>query len=130
MYYPILESDTKIGDAQVSRAGLYYSINCRLHKAANGLYRINVCNGDHFVDLGICVPINGVLGIDTSIPVRVIGEGEMTFKLTCGQDAGEIIPISADVPVAYLSQHRKMRYVKANDVMGITLADISVNLPE
>jgi len=126
MYYPIIERGIKIGDAQVSRTGLYYGINCRLKNSMDRLCRINVCCGDRIVNLGTCVPINGVLGINTSIPVKLVGDGELMFSL-----AGEkynMIPILDDEPLICLSEYRKMRYISINGQAGITFIGQIVNL--
>lgn len=125
MYYPIWDRDRKVGDAQVSRMGLYYNIHCRLNKTMNGLQRINICSGDRLIDIGICVPINGVLGIDTTIPTRQTGEEELIFRL-----AGEmydLIPVSTAEPVMCLSEYKKFRYISVNGMVGITMELRSIN---
>ena len=79
--YEITYAGATIGTARVERQGLYYRFSCRCHLPEEGLYRIHAGTEEAYVDLGICVPVDGMFGMDKKVPVKMFGEGKWTFFL-------------------------------------------------
>jgi hypothetical protein len=79
--YDITHESALVGTARMEKQGLYYVFSCRCRLPKEGLYRIHAINGDAREDLGICIPMDGVFGMDKKVPQKRIGEGILTFEL-------------------------------------------------
>lgn len=79
--YDIKHEGAPVGTARMEKQGLYYVFSCRCRLPKEGLYRIHAINGDAREDLGICIPMDGVFGMDKKVPQKRIGEGILTFEL-------------------------------------------------
>jgi len=67
--YDIMSAGNRVGKATVVPLGLYYDIQCKC-KDLKGIIRIIAICGEKQENIGICVPINGELGIQTRIPQK------------------------------------------------------------
>ena len=79
--YDITHEGAPVGTARMEKQGLYYVFSCRCRLPKEGLYRIHAINGAAREDLGICIPMDGVFGMDKKVPQKRIGEGTLTFEL-------------------------------------------------
>ena len=66
--YPVQLEGEKVGNAWVSREGLYYRIRCKCCLPVGRHWRIKVCN----VDLGVCCQDGRERTLQTRIPVKQI----------------------------------------------------------
>lgn len=79
--YDIRWQNEIAGTVRAEKQGLYHCFHCRCSLPDDGMYRIHVCSGDKWEDLGICIPVEGKFGMDKKIPQKRLGEGELTFRL-------------------------------------------------
>ncbi|MBR4289061.1 MAG: hypothetical protein IKT52_00250 [Oscillospiraceae bacterium] len=79
--YDITYDGVNVGRAQMEKQGLYYVFSCRCRLPQDGLYRIHVLCADKREDLGICVPMGDVFGMDKKLPAKKLGEGTPSFEL-------------------------------------------------
>ena len=113
-----------VGKARIEKQGLYYRFSCRCKLPDDGFYRVNVCYGTDHVDLGICVPMEELFGMDKKIPLRQIPEGTPSFLLRSNDwkpeekvieeaDAelqmpmptvGTFVPVAEDEPFEHLDE--------------------------
>ena len=97
--YDITHEGAPVGSAQMEKQGLYYVFSCRCRLPEEGLYRIHAINGDGREDLGICIPVDGVFGMDKKVPQKRIGEGMLTFELVPKDwQPQEIVPEPEPIP--------------------------------
>lgn len=108
--------NTAVGKVRVTQQGLYYCFSCRCRVAGDAVYRLTVCCADKRENLGILVPVGGGFGIDTKLPAKRLGAGEMTFFLTPKHDAveGQIVPVYPEEPFAYISRLKDAYLIKRN----------------
>ena len=112
------------GKVQVLRQGLYYQFHCRCRLSGSGMYRLFVRCGSREENLGIVVPMDGGFGLDTRIPVKRLGEGEMEFKLVPKhhEHPGErFAPIYPEEPFSYLSGLKDAYLARQGDQLGIMI---------
>ena len=112
------------GKVQVLRQGLYYQFHCRCRLSGSGMYRLFVRCGSREENLGIVVPMDGGFGLDTRIPVKRLGEGEMEFKLVPKhpEHPGErFAPIYPEEPFAYLDRLKDAYLARQGDQLGIMI---------
>ena len=95
--YEVTYDGAPVGKAQMEKQGLYYAFSCRCQLPDAGLYRIHVICGDHREDLGICVPMDGVFGMDKKLPVRQVGVQSPAFELVPKDWKPPVVPV--DEPV-------------------------------
>ena len=71
------------------------------------------------------VPVDGGFGLNTSLPVKRLGEGELTFSLVPKHDkpAGKFIPISPEEPFAYIERLKKSYLVRKGEQVGIEIPE-------
>ena len=79
--YDITYDGAPVGTARTEKQGLYYVFSCRCRLPEDGLYRIHAICGEAREDLGICIPMDGAIGMDKKVPQKRIGEGMLTFEL-------------------------------------------------
>ena len=67
------------------------------------------------------VPMGDAFGLDKRIPVKRLGEGEMTFHLSARQDymQGKFIPIYPEEPFAYITRLKTAFLVRQNGQVGM-----------
>ena len=93
-----------VGKVQVQKCGLYYRIICRCRVTGDTVCRLCLQCGDRHLPVGVVVPEGDGFGLDTKIPAKRIGEGNLHFSLIPKQDriTGTFVPIRAEEPFAYL----------------------------
>lgn len=122
--YGVYFGSQLVGKVQVQRQGLYYSFRCRCKLSGDIVCRLSVRSSGKQESLGIVVPMDGGFGLDTKLPVKRLGEGEMIFFLGPKHEAsaGQFIPISPEEPFAYISRLKKAYLVRQYGQMGILLS--------
>ncbi len=121
----ILLGGQTIGQAQVTREGMYYRIYCRCRLSGEVAYKVQVQCGDNIQDLGLLAPENGAFCLTCRIPMKHLGEGEMRFTAIprSVQTLGEFVPISVDEPFAYLARLENAYLERRNGIIGIRFSD-------
>lgn len=109
-----------IGQAQVTRQGLFYHIRCRCSLDRNQIYRIVVNCNDKQEDLGVCVPTEDSFGLSTYIPVKRLGEGRMQFSVipNHSSESDLFYPICSEEPFAYITCLQDAILVKKGGKIG------------
>ena len=83
--YEITEAGKQVGEARVSKLGLYLYFSCRCNIPDGKLMRLIVeCDGNR-ESLGICVPMGSSFGVETRIAAKKMGSGNLFFYLV-GKD--------------------------------------------
>ena len=113
-----------VGKVTVRRLGLYYQFSCRCDLSDDILYRLTLMCKSGRINLGILVPENGSFVLNTKVPLKKIGEGDMTFSLVSKQEQrqGSFVPIYPEEPFAYLSRLKASFLVYENGIPGIHIA--------
>ena len=113
-WYPVHMGSSAVGKVRVIQQGLYYVFRCRCRVGETVMCRLSVCCGEKREDLGIVVPVDGGFGLETRLPVKRLGQGELAFFLTPKGtlEAETIIPVYPEEPFAYLSQLKRAYLIK------------------
>lgn len=121
--YSVLSGNETVGKAIVRRQGLYCCISCRCALTGFVRHKLLVSCGANTVDLGLCVPQGNEFGVDTKIPIKRLGEGELTFRLVPKHNAlkGEFVPVSPSEPFGYIRQLQKAHLARQDGLLGIIL---------
>ena len=123
--YPVISGNETIGKVQVLRRGLYYQIRCRCDISGAVKYKLTVGCGENTLDLGLCIPYSDGFGIDTSVSVKQLGEGELNFRLVPKHHKldGRFVPVSAEEPFAYIRQLQQAHLARQNGLIGILFSE-------
>ena len=121
--YAVYFANRVVGKVQVIRQGLYYRISCRCRIGPDILCRLYVICNEKRENLGVVVPQDGGFALNTSIPVKKLGEGEWTFLLAPKLEpyGTELIPVYPEEPFAYIARLKKAYLVKQNGKIGIVI---------
>ena len=121
--YLVASGNENIGNVQVQRQGLYYQIRCRCCLTGCIRYKLLASCGENSADLGICVPKDGVFGVDTKIPIKRLGEGTLSFRLVPRHSKveGSFVPISPDEPFSYIRQLQNAHLEKQDGCIGVVI---------
>ncbi len=79
--YDIRNQGKAIGGVEVTKQGLYYRISCRCIPPDGEIHRLILRTEACRVDLGICVPENGVFVVRKRIPCKTVVGKDATFIL-------------------------------------------------
>ena len=113
------------GKVQVQRQGLYYRFTCRCRLSGDVVCRLRVTCGDRRESLGVVVPMDGGFGLDTRLPVKRLGEGEMAFTLVPKHEVpeGTFVPIYPEEPFAYIERLKEGFLAKKGEQVGVVLKE-------
>lgn len=97
------------GKVQVQRQGLYYRFTCRCRLTGEVVCRLRVVCGDRRENLGVVVPMDDGFGLDTRLPVKQLGEGEMMFSLVPRHErlTASVSPVYPEEPFSYIARFRR-----------------------
>ncbi len=96
--------DVPVGTVSVEKQGLYYYFSCRCRLSGRGMHRLVVSCGGTKADLGICVPLEGVFGLDKRLPCKRFSPGKPEFALIPRGNQGKFVPVYPEEPFAYMSK--------------------------
>ena len=121
--FPVTVCGRQAGKVLVRRQGLYYHFSCICNLEKDRIYRLVVACGSFRENLGIPVPDGGSFVLNTKMPVKKIGEGNMSFSLVSKQEtaSGTFVPISPEEPFAYISRLKETFLVIQNGQSGINI---------
>lgn len=117
------------GKVQVKREGLYYRFTCRCQLSGDVVCRLHVACGDKRESLGVVVPMDDGFGLDTRIPVKHLGEGEMEFRLIPKQEsmretAGEtFVPVYPEEPFSYIERLKNAFLARKKGQVGVVIRE-------
>ena len=108
-YFSVTARGKHAGKVLLRQQGLYYHVQCRCDLTGNSIYRLVVTCGTVRESLGILVPKEGSFVLDTKLPVKRIGTGDMSFSLVPKQesDAQTFVPICPEEPFAYIARLKR-----------------------
>lgn len=121
--YSVRFGSQPVGKVQVLRQGLYYRFICRCQLSGDVVCRLRVVCGGRKESLGVVVPMDGGFGLDTKLPVKRLGEGEMEFLLIPKHDVpqGTFVPIYPDEPFAYIQRLKDAYLARQEGQLGAVL---------
>ena len=121
--YSVSVSGKHAGKVVVQRQGLYYYFSCRCQLPDNGMYRLIVSCGTKRENLGILIPQGESFILDKRLPVKRIGNGELSFSLIPKKESvsGTFVPISPEEPFTYISRLKKSFLIYRNGQPGILI---------
>lgn len=111
--YPIIWNGHSVGNAEISKNGMFYRIRCRCEFADKGRYRVWVTDGKNAVDLGLCVPEGCIFSCVTRIPCKNFSSESFAFQIV-GEDSKRWVPVSSGVPFGFLEQLNAARLQTTN----------------
>jgi len=122
-YYSVTLLGKTCGKAEVRRQGLYYRISCRCSLETADLYRLMVSCGGKEESLGILAPEGGTFQLNTKLPVKRIGEGELQFRLVTRRNNAKtvFVPIYPEEPFTYLSRLKESFLSQKDGQLGIQI---------
>lgn len=123
--YGVYFGNQLVGKVQVLRQGLYYRFVCHCKLTGNIVCRLNVACGGCSENLGVVVPMNGGFGLDTKLPVKRLGQGDMAFQLVPKHEInkGQFIAIYPEEPFAYIARLKNAYLARKNGELGILLRE-------
>jgi len=123
--YEIRLGAEPVGEAVVEKQGLYYRFSCRCRVNGATMQRVMVACGEKKVDLGICVPMGDLFGVDKKVPCKQLGEGKPEFFLTPrpSSHGGKFVPVYPEEPYAYMSKLKDAFLEIRNGQMGIVIRE-------
>ena len=88
-----------------------------------GIHKLVACCMDRRVELGILVPEGQCFGLETRIPRKKIGDGNLYFSVfaLCADDQNTFVDINPDKPFANLQMVTKARAELRDGKLGILI---------
>jgi hypothetical protein len=75
------------------------------------------------VDLGLLYPVGEQFGLEITVPVKRIGEGELRFSLEKAENEGQYIELDPSKPFPVLDRLEDCRFRIRNEKPCIFLSD-------
>ena len=119
--YEIKLGDMPVGQAEVTREGLYYRFRCRCQLEDHSVWR--VCVGDF--SLGILVPEGDAFVLNTKLPLKRFGTGNADFTILTNRPVlkGKFIPIKPEEPFAYIARLKNAYLVRQEGQIGVMIKE-------
>ena len=96
--YDIYMGTQVVGQAEVTKEGLYYRFSCKCTPPDEDIYRITVSDGSNTKDLGICVPTGEWFCLVTRVPVEYLSGEKMEFSLLSKDRRATAVPVASNEP--------------------------------
>ena len=119
--YSVYFGNLLAGKVQVVRQGLYYRFVCRCQISGDVMCRLLVSCGNQSVDLGVVVPVDGGFGLNTRIPMKRLGEGQLKFLLRPKHDIKHVafVPVYPEEPFAYIERLKEGFLSRQDGQIGV-----------
>jgi len=103
---PVLLAGLAIGEAIVTRRGLYAYFDCRCQLSGQIIYRLTVDSGSCSEILGIPVPEDGHFVLRTRLPLKRLEPRSIHIRAVPKKSglSGKLIPLSPEEPFSYISR--------------------------
>lgn len=121
--YDILMGKEPVGQARVTRQGLYYRFDCRCRLSGEVICRVTVCVGGHHENLGILVPNGDAFTLCKKLPVKGLGTGFPEFRALPRhhKTQGTFVAVYPEEPFQYLTRLQNAYLEVRNAQQGIVL---------
>lgn len=114
-----------VGTACVTREGLYYRFRCECRFPDKRGYRLRVCCGSKTLDLGLCVPEGNLFTLSKRIPIKQVGDGEMSFQAMRNIQKASFSPVEENLPFSGIPILQYARLAVNNGQVGIEFKNLS-----
>lgn len=123
--YGVYLGKEQMGKVQVQKQGLYYRFLCRCRLSGDVMCRLHVACGDKQESLGVVVPMEDGFGLDTRLPIKRLGEGQMEFLLVPKHEVGReaFVPVYPEEPFAYIERLKNAYLARKNGQIGIVIRE-------
>ena len=111
--YNIIWQGKQVGNARITKEGMFYRIFCKCSLPQNGTYKVFVTDGKNVCDLGICVPDVEGFACVARIACRKLCGNDFSFTLEDNKQT-KGIPIATGRPFANLDKLNAARLHIAN----------------
>lgn len=126
--YDILLGGAAIGQAQVTRQGLYLHFSCRCRLTGAVVYQLMADTGDRSEKLGIPVPEGGWFVLNTRISAKRLADGIRGIRAVPRHpEISGFIPVKPEEPFMYLSRIKDAYLAVRDGQAGILLKDTAQN---
>lgn len=122
--YDVRLNGKAVGQAQVRKEGLYYRFQCQC-RLSGDVCKLEVSCGGKRVSLGVLVPMGDGFGLETKLPVKRIGEGNMEFCIIPNRSVltGKFVPIYPEEPFAYIEKLKNAHLARQNGQTGVIIQE-------
>ena len=121
--HEVYKEQSAVGTVLLDRRGLYWTISCRCQREMGRGMRLTVAGDPGPVDLGILYPMGDQFGLETTVPVKRLGEGELRFFLEKEENEGQYIELDPSKPFSGLDRLEDCRFRIRNEKPCIFLSD-------
>ncbi len=123
--YDLTMGSQTVGHVHVEKQGLYYHFSCRCKLGGDVMHKLVVHCGGREENLGVCIPMDGMFGVEKKIPAKRLGQGTPQFQLLPKHEEkkGKFVPVYPEEPFSYLSKLENAFLETRNGQIGVVIAD-------
>jgi len=123
--YDVMLKDSVVGSVVLRRQGAYYLLECHCSVHMTKRYHLMLTIKDKETDLGLCVPNNNGLELNTRIKVSIFGDNIPLFALSAQEITDDecSLAIKTDEPFAEISRIQYGRLNIQNGVYKLTFPE-------
>ncbi len=124
--YPITAEGQSIGTAYITAQGLYYEVRC-ICKMQSGVLHIEADCGNRRENIGICVPKDGKMVINTKIAQKKLN-GLIGFTVR-SRTRDAWVPLNTEKPISFLYRITDARFAVRSGTPGLLVPITPANPP-
>jgi len=85
--------------------------------------RLRLCSGEMQENLGVLIPSDGGYALDTKLPAKRFGQGNLEFYVVPKHDkpSGQFVRVYPEEPFAYIARIKEAYLAYQNGQIGIML---------
>ena len=123
--YAIEQGGQKIGQAQVTKQGLYYHFTCHCQLSGEVICRLTAVCGDKTENLGVPVPEKGEFVLRKKVAVSHLGEGPLHIRAIPkhAELTERFIPLCPEEPFRYLTRLKNAYLERRGTQLGIVIKE-------
>ncbi len=102
--HPIYYNYKIVGNAEITKTGMFYLIACACNLPMNEQYRIQLFCNDLKKDLGLCVPSEKGIGLKVRLPMKHFTGDNLQFYVSCEEARDNWYPVSENTECECICQ--------------------------
>lgn len=123
--YDVWHHNTRVGQVQIQKEGLYYCLNCLTQAPGKSMYRLIAHGESFYYDFGLCIPKEDGIGILTRIPIKIFTENAVKFELKDYKETENttFVPVHAEKEFPYLERLKDAYLAHRDGAIGVCFRD-------
>lgn len=119
--YAVRYNKTDVGEVTVHQEGLYLKFHCLASLPKNDIYRLQLLNGNNFINLGVLLPVNGHFELRKSIPFKTLCDDKFDFEIIADSEEDSFFAVTENQPFLHINRLHLAKFTVQDGIPGVLI---------